>query len=229
MTDRPILFSAPMVRALLDGSKTQTRRVLKPQPPEDFISAEFDDRGRLTLCPAALAFSPLHTALTRLPRPGDRLWARETWSHSGDGVFAISEARMALSGRPIYRATDGERYPHAKYWPSIFMPREFSRLTLEVENVRVERLQDCSEEDAIAEGVFSWARQLMADANTTAEDIDRMAVATGERPGSVRAGYAALWDSINSAGAWKANPWVTAISFAAHPCNIDALTAEVSR
>lgn len=166
MADRPILFSAPMVRALLAGTKTQTRRLLPMKKGAQL-------RGQLRFA------------------MGDRLWVKETWTHTGIGVWTIADARSGISaGRPAYRAD--EPIEGAKYWPSLFMPREFSRLTLHVTEVRIQRVQEISREDEVAEGV---------------------------EPGEF---YDMLWDSLNAKRApWASNPWVVALTFTVEHANID--------
>ena len=140
MKERPILFSAPMVRALLDGSKTQTRRIvkLKHRAEDATVAGAFKRPEWLSTCPYG--------------QPGDRLWVRETHRP----IFGQSCGLIAID----YRADSeekGERMPdHAgrpKWTPSIHMRREYSRVQLEIVAVRVERLQDISEADAQAEGV----------------------------------------------------------------------------
>jgi hypothetical protein len=221
MADRPILFSGPMVRAILDGRKTQTRRVLripkgfrvgnlaefnpeffsgKPNDASSWGDNFADDGGPMTLSDVARWQFDI----------GDRLWVRETWSHTGDSVLEIRQARIAPTGRVIYAATPAPDAPHAKYWPSIFMPREFSRLTLTVIDVRVERLQDISSSDAKAEGADA-----LAD-NPFGSERDALP--------SYRWGFAALWASINGASSWSANPWVTALTFAVAMTNIDTIS-----
>lgn len=143
MKERPILFSGPMVRAILEGRKTQTRRVVKDS------TFEATKQGRLMHEGEAAAWCPYG-------QPGDRLWVRETWAHDGpDLETARARFEDALSGGetygPYYRAT--ESAPGTLRWrPSIHMPRWASRITLEVTGVRVERLQEISEKDAQAEG-----------------------------------------------------------------------------
>lgn len=213
MTERPILFSGPMVRAILDGRKTQTRRVLKPQPPAGitrllgpavYRPVAFDYRGNeIEGAPIFGVFDEDGEFGTALRfQPGDRLWVRETWTHTGDGVWTIANARMALSGSVRYRA-DGP-IAGAKYWPSIHMPREFSRITLEVTDVKVERLQDISEANARREGLEQQVR-LMPEY--------RGAEGLPWRPEFPRDAFADLWNSINGPGSWEANPWVVAIAF----------------
>lgn len=182
MPERPIIFSAPMVRALLDGRKTQTRRALKPQP-------EWVKDG--VMCWRGVATT---IAAHRLPyRIGASLWVREAW------------AQPALM--PVqYRADPPIRCGHWNGelgpWSSpIHMPRWASRITLRVTGVRVQRLHDISEEDALAEG------------------LERVGHAWGFTgiPGSVamqpRTAFRVLWDHLHGPDAWNANPWVAAITF----------------
>ena len=139
MKERPILFSAPMVRALLAGTKTQTRRVLKQAQIRSAAMPEPEWRSVLTLCPYG--------------QPGDQLWVRERWAPR-DGLTVINQQRTEV----FYWADDeGKHWSDGPWKPSIHMPRWASRITLEVTGVRVERLQDISERDAQAEGVVEWA------------------------------------------------------------------------
>ncbi|MBY5682690.1 hypothetical protein HFO32_11035 [Rhizobium leguminosarum] len=217
MTDRPILFSGPMIRALLDGRKTQTRRLLKPQPkvlkngswyrpfPQDPANWQY-----------ALGGIIHGYARVRIVE-GDRLWVRETWSHTGDHVFSISEARRCPFGYPIYQADDNPEFPHAKFWPSIHMPREFSRLTLTVTDVRVERLRRITEKDAIAEGA-----ELDPISSSMVTGGPMIRVGAGVYLSPV-AWYHRLWDEINGAGAWEKDPWVVAYTFTVQRGNIDQI------
>jgi hypothetical protein len=240
MTDRPILFSAPMVRALLDGRKTQTRRIMKVQPPkeEDFGGSVFG------LCPAVADGVKMHSLnqYKHLPKHptkwdldgsvgvarragfpmeydarfavGDRLWVKETWrAHR-----AYDQYRPGLIGTEarIWFEADGRDNcdQHGKGRPSIFMPRWASRLTLVVTDVRVERLKACSEADALAEGAYRGkASGRIAD--------NHAAMCLGDWFASARGWYADLWDRINGPGAWQANPWVVAVSFDVIKENID--------
>ncbi|MCS0459489.1 hypothetical protein [Rhizobium favelukesii] len=240
MTDRPILFSGPMVRALLDGRKTQTRRLVADVPPQPDINCHPEKR-QLSAAPYLDAYCSERKTSNNprgmsvnwcwwqvddrqcLPtfkvkaKPGDRLWVRETWSHTGDHVFSISDARRSPFGHAIYQADANPEYPHAKFWPSIHMPREFSRMTLTVTDVRVERLQGITEADAVAEGCkqYSSATKLSRPFNA-------------EWKGIYREGYAELWNEINGAGAWESNPWVVAYTFTVHHGNIDRLSKEAA-
>lgn len=202
MTDRPILFSAPMVRALLDGRKTQTRRILKPQPVNPYLENGdwWDETAPGTATPMILkAYA------------GDRLWVKETHARVGDNC----DDHMAcpdLTRLVYYRADDVQ--PELSRWrPSIFMRRQDSRVTLIVTDVRVERLNDCSDEDAFAEGI-----PLDNPRAGIEVDIDGQWWA-----GAARARYRKVWEEINGAGAWEANPWVAAYTFRVIKQNIDQI------
>lgn len=175
-----------MVRALLNGSKTQTRRAVKPQPETvtDKRIAPWDG-------PADALLRLLNQAGRPCPygQPGDRLWVRETWAH---GIHALAAMRDE-DGPFVYAATDSVQHRLGEKWkPSIHMPRVASLITLEVTGVRVERLQDISDTDCVREGV------------TPAECTDC--------DGWVNA-YSRLWESINGPDSWDANPWVWVIEF----------------
>lgn len=222
MTDRPIIFSAPMIRALLDGRKTHTRLVLKPQPDPP---PGFDGwAGFSALCPhrhyEMRGYDPERGPLMRhRPLPywnGDRLWVRESFSHTGAGLWDICAGRLAGYGKgnPVYRADGGD----GPWWPSIHMPREFSRLTLIVGSIKIERLQSISEEDARREGIFD--RHACGDDPTSAAWTWS---SDGWRYETPREAFKALWGSINGNDAWEQNPWVVAICFRTIKANIDAL------
>lgn len=196
MKTRPILFSGAMVRALLDGSKTQTRRIVKPQPFHDdgyhdgdiqfamFRPRGTDDPLYAEFSVGAVGGGGCKRDVAKFPygQPGDRLWVRETclgWWNTADGSFSHVAA---------YKADGYELEPGERWIPSIHMPRAASRITLEVTGVRVERLQDISEEDARAEG---WP----------ADDSDPCQW------------YAALWEQINGKESWRLNPWVWVVEF----------------
>ena len=231
MTDRPIIFSAPMIRALLDGRKTQTRRILKDGPDgEWFVDPNPRGDGLAWVAPEGVPSIPI-----RLPYdPGDRLWCRETWS--GDWFFhdtPPSERKSnCLDGSPhdkrdIWYWADGS--PEYGDWekprPSIHMPRWASRLTLVVTDVRVQRVQEISEDDAEAEGAghcdmcngVGWL-------NNNPDGGEECPCCGG---GSYGEDFADLWDSINAKRGfgWDANPWVAAISFTVHHHNIDQMEA----
>lgn len=185
MSEKPIIFSGPMVRAILDGRKTQTRRIIKPQPWHGTDSYHGDAPECWTEGHCALCDGYKWTA-------GDLLWVRETWSHTGQGVWTIGDARMSFGGKVVYRAD--EDTPGAGWFPSIHMPKEFARIFLKVTDVRVERLQDISEEDAWAEGCEG-------------SDDDVIGGTSGYSK------FARLWIAIHGPGSWEANPWVYALTF----------------
>jgi len=197
MADRPIIFSAPMVRAMLDGRKSQTRRIYKVP------SGSYVEQGGVWAMTDGCAYGD-----AALPyAPGDRLWVRENCATWGD-----HEA--------IYRADDAVEYGLAvsdgkfgakwKARPSIHMPRWASRLTLTVTDVRVQRLQDISEADAIAEGCDAVLALTIKRPN-------------GAHPGNPRECYCDLWNSLHGPGAWDANPWVVALTFTVQCGNIDKI------
>lgn len=232
MTDSPLLFRAPMVRALLDGTKTQTRRGLKISGFKDF--SEFgrsDSDGydwhfrRADKCWVDLRHDEL---LARLPwQVGGRIWVKETWQlHSRATDFCAVAYRASILHAgwndaheqfPDAFAGTMQPKPFQQGWrPSIFMPRWASRLTLTVTDVRVERLQDCSAADAIAEGIERdnecpnlWKRgKLEGDQNLV--NVTAFPVLA----------YRSLWESINGQASWKQNPWVVALTFEVERGNI---------
>ena len=216
MTDRPIIFSAPTIRALLDGRKTMTRRILKPQPDHP---PGFDGWiGFSALCPARHYEmrgydEDLGPIIRHRPLRfwnGDRIWVRENWGHSHDGIWSISDARLCGPGGALY-AADG--HEHVKWFPSIHMPREFSRLTLIVESVKVERLKDISESDASAEGF-----------PLTHDGKPYDPPPSDSWQGYARASFYLTWSALHGPGSIEANPWVAAISFRVVKSNIDAIT-----
>lgn len=223
--ERPILFSAPMVRAILSGQKTVTRRALKVQPHID-ASGNFCVGG--ANYGQDIYGKPVtkHFVSSNCPhgKPGDRLWVRETWgviSHDFDEhgnminwnpdrpASPIREMRFGCgyySGHVIYRADgeaawagddDGGGDDRSAWKPSIHMPRIASRVLLEITDVRVERLQDISEEQALAEGVMSCKQDIDPDGN----DYSPQELFPG------------LWTMINGDGSWQSNPWVWVVEF----------------
>jgi hypothetical protein len=206
MKERPILFSAPMVRALLDGSKTQTRRVLRDQDPIDL--GAFEHGAHLSRRPVfdkiaqAVIGHRLVPVACPYGVPGDLLWVREAHAFSVDDPEGLHWRDDPSNWDVIYRADEqqpsggwrngeGEVIP-APWRPSIHMPRWASRILLEVTGVRVERLQAISRGDAMAEGC----------------PFPNMA--KGDDPRQL---FSDLWAQINGAESWGANPWVWAIDF----------------
>lgn len=202
--DRPILMSAPMVRATLDGRKTQTRRVIKPQPSAGVRFSPF----------VASGIEDGHGREIRMPwRPGDRAWVRETW--------ACLDSKPRPGSRVAYRAsTDGDRVRVDAPWhPSIHMPRWASRLTLLIEDVRVQRLQDISANDAEAEGICIAG----PDVEIYRREAERYHEAARRWNAYRLRQFHNLWNSIYGPDAWFDNPWVAALTFRPVFANIDSL------
>ncbi|MDN2486380.1 hypothetical protein MML63_12170 [Kosakonia sacchari] len=208
MKERPMMFNAEMVRAILDGRKTQTRRIMKVQPSEGFspmnMALETDYKARWYtpgivdkhgyLQPAKHDVFGVASEDEGYTCPfgavGDRIWVRETFGDCGE--------------RLVYRADtdDGAQCKVKRWTPSIHMPRWASRLTLDITGVRVERLKSISQEDAQAEGMelTGW----------------RPTYSAPDSGGEVWTPYdnfAQLWESIYGEESWKANPWVWVIEF----------------
>lgn len=203
MKARPILMSAPMVRALLDGKKTQTRRTINPQPEFGFVvGARVSPR-----CPYG--------------RAGDLLWCRETFAEVGnvDPPWVLYRANGYNNECKRHRFDNPPPESQQKWRPAIFMPRQHSRITLRITEVRVERLQDISYEDACAEGCEIPALPIQDNAEKSEQCSRRL-----QWP---QRAYSQLWDSINGAGSWAANQWVWAISFAVVQKNVAEVLANV--
>lgn len=211
MKERPIPFKTQMVRALLAGTKTQTRRVVNPAPMmvEDHRCVPWDGNH------SALMLK-LTDAGRRCPygQPGDRLWVREAFDFIPSGgpdepqaCEIVYWATGSLEPRTAPSEYNPMIYGREKVRPSIHMPRWASRITLEVTGVRVERLQDISREDAWSEG----CNQMTASGlGLGGEDAGQEHFIYG---GYARKTFAALWESINGDGSWDANPWVWVIEF----------------
>lgn len=220
MSEKPILFSAPMVRAILDGSKNQTRRIMKPQA---------DDDGHVTVGEIGTSLGVAYLRgerggqCLRVPCPygfpGSRLWVRETCraeelpsgldSPETLGVrYLADDCFIPIGNTPEsgdvwldlrYYGKRASPVAPVKTVPAIHMPRWASRITLEITGIRVERLQDISESDALAEGAYQWWGEL---------DDDAASKINGHRNA-----YRALWESINGPGSWAANPCVWVVEF----------------
>ncbi|ROQ49141.1 hypothetical protein [Pseudomonas putida] len=194
--ERPILFSGPMARAILEGRKTVTRRPIKPsmrgfevsfelhqqedgswRPMHTFDESSMDDQG--TEHPIACPYG----------QPGDRLWVREAWAQ-------INVAQAPGENWVVYRECDNRTDYGGPWKPSIHMRRRDSRILLEVTDVRVELLQDISEEQAEAEGVGFLRHAPDADETLTAAQL-----------------FECLWSSINGDESWIGNPWVWVVEF----------------
>jgi len=261
MKDKPILFSAPMVQALLDGRKTQTRRILKGttehkgQYSSAYIEAYKNRDGWKKICPYG--------------KPGDLLWVRESWRigawrsewidtntrYMSEGAQMAERHKIAVDYRAspeIVRTPwntiwgeskiidqswedckksglqpddDGYTWEHGKspcrWRSSIHMFKWASRLTLEITNIRVERLQNIKHGDAIAEGIYcyehNWHESEYYLADWAYEPYDGF----GHRWSEADYAYRALWESINGKDSWESNPWLWVIEFKVHKQNID--------
>jgi hypothetical protein len=209
--EKPVIFSGPMTKAILSGTKTQTRRVIKPQPTDSWMREQVTDwslyytRNRwgrlekhLWIC------HPTENKEIVCPygKPGDQLWVRERWYCAGE---------HECDGYPVRYEVDADlaRAVSTKWRTPIFMPRWASRITLEITNIRVQRVQEISEADAIAEGV----RQLRDGSGT---------YAGREGPGNLvtpwptaKEAFADGWDAINAKRgfSWSSNVWVWVLEF----------------
>lgn len=190
MKERPILMSASMVRAILAGTKTQTRRICKftsgghLKGPGEHKRWHPEDSNAVLACPYGA--------------PKSHLWVRETfqWCQSCGSYDYRADANSSLHCRTCDAAL-------GKWRPSIFMPRDASRLTLEIEAVRVDRLQDITEADAVAEGVTAIVTRGEMQSDKTIKPFTI----------SAQTAYRILWNHINGPGSWDLNPWVWVITF----------------
>lgn len=217
MKEHPILFSGPMVRALLAGTKTQTRRMVKPVKHPD-LGNVYD--------PGVLAREPQHVIERACPygQPGDRLWVKETWrtAKSLDAKSPATIGEMCIDAgyrtpwAPLAYEADGHRNSEwrgfemgcdaepGKTRVSIHMPRWASRITLEITAVRVERLQDISEADCRAEGLYQDTAGRWTTYSASEQDREHLSPVEA---------YRELWEQINGPGSWDANPWVWMVEF----------------
>lgn len=240
MKERPILFSAPMVRAILDGRKTQTRRVVKGYEPGFTLGVEAVPADL-----SAMRNDPRFHFINKCPygQVGDQLWVRETWrvgedvgedwfQGAADGdlhvIYDADRQRDYLNFPVGYQWPRNAKETHnssgtLEHWisygpiPSIFMPRWASRIQLEITGIRVERLKEINMLDAIAEGV-DW--KTCPSGGQTAQSMlaQRAAQKLGMSAHYAEVidyigGYKKLWESINGAGSWDANPWVWVVEF----------------
>ena len=188
MKERGMIFNGEMVRALLDGRKTQTRRPMKFPVHDKNLGCELAGNE------LAGELSAGNYLNSEFGKPGDRIWVRETWAR-----YNIDQNSHDIA----YRATTPADWPEEGRWrPSIHMPRWASRILLEITDVRVERLNAISEEDAQAEGMelTGW-RPTYSDPDSGGEVM------------TPYDNFAELWSSIYGDGSWQANPWVWVISF----------------
>jgi len=200
-----ILFSTEMVQAIQAGRKTQTRRVVKPQPPKGCEDNEpcidwcdYDHKKGFQRCYASweTVFHPdgFHTVVCPYGKVGDVLWVRETFMES-DGEY-------------FYKADyDADDRKYISWKPSLFMPKSAARIFLKITNIRVERLNDISEEDAIKEGIEEL--HVAPFVICYKDYFDTKAPLHSDPIFS----FCTLWQSINGIGSWELNPWVWVIEF----------------
>jgi hypothetical protein len=200
MKERPVLFSAPMVRALLreENPKSQTRRIVKPQPDAAITEMDNTDPVKFWQMPGHSGVWWDDDATGRRWRcpygaPGDRLWVRESFHLDQQPTGPLMSDERAVV---TYKADHPGDANGLGWKPSIHLPRRYSRITLEVLSVRVERLQAISEEDAKAEGV---------------EASDKVEMKDGSPCYALP--YRILWEQINGVGSWESNPFVWCITF----------------
>jgi len=213
--DKPIIFSGPMVRALLEGRKTQTRRLIKPQPyTVEGVVFTWEGPKSAFLCgPQAVVPNLRDHGAIRFA-PGDRLYVREAHALVPSSAYRMSPGvPYAVNDEDgsqacVYREGWERSQPGTGWRPSIHMPRWASRLTLTVTEVRVQRLQEITWDDAVAEGC---AGVLGPDPDFP----DEWDAAPDEQ-------FRDLWNSLHGPVAWDANPWVVAVSFTVEQRNIDA-------
>lgn len=205
MTERGMIFNSEMVRAILDGRKTQTRRIMKVQPESNQLglllitdSTKHSDIGKYHWAESNATGNHVRSKLFSCPfgAVGDRIWVRETWAR-----YNIDQNSHDIA----YRATTPEDWPEEGRWrPSIHMPRWASRILLEITDVRVERLNAISEEDARAEGIIDGGCLNCGEPEPCG--------CANPEPDATDA-FAYLWQSIYGQDNWNANPWVWVIEF----------------
>ncbi|MDO8415534.1 MAG: hypothetical protein Q7S87_04920 [Agitococcus sp.] len=200
MKERPILFSSPMVQAILGGRKTQTRRILKHEVESDncIVIKKLSPPRINVRDPRFLQFCPYGVV-------GDQLWVRETTTEEFMG--STSFTKYVADGHISY-----DEWSYSKTTrPSIFMPRNFSRILLEITNVRVERLNDITDTDAIAEGIERLGNEFNCSPwrNYRIGKVGEMDMHCS----CPRRSYMTLWESINGAGSWAENQFVWVITF----------------
>lgn len=194
ITERPILFSTEMIQANLEGRKTQTRREVK--------GLALDWLGSNGFTPEYVALA--ENALCPYGKPGDLLWVKETWANL-NGDFPKADPFRIFKADLI----NPNQHGPVTWKPSIHMPKEAARIWVMVEEIRVERLQDISEEDALAEGVMEFEdgtfKNYYTKKGLRAEDGVECLLAKGS--------FQSLWTSINGMDSWDANPWVWVVRY----------------
>ncbi len=214
ITERGMIFNGEMVRAILDGRKTQTRRLLnKATGPSLSVDIAEDPPGVAELSwlygdgPGYEVHERIKLVSCPYGKPGDRIWVRETWAEAG---ARAPELQLYRANYPEHVPSHYENLPPAeeiRWTPSIHMPRWASRILLEITDVRVERLNGISEAEAEAEGIDMEALADSQDCYDCIADHNM----TG-RP-TAKGAFKYLWESIYGVDSWQANPWVWVIEF----------------
>lgn len=238
MADKPILFSAPMVKALLDGSKTQTRRLM---PGQEYLQQAYSPIVSGTTIYNYAGEEVISRARYKV---GDRLWVKEEcwlygiWEEDGltktgktkhhFHLLNISAVRFSKPAEIAYWSYPGKPAAAGFSWRTgMFMPRQFSRLTLTVTDVRVQRLQDIDRDDAMAEGIVqTWGDFMGNPPEWAVNSINQHSDASGSHIYDNRTSaenYRELWAHLHGRESWDANPLVVAVSFTVDRCNIDAV------
>ena len=216
MNEKPILYSTPMIQAILAGRKTMTRRtnVLNElnENPHDWIfyQFEYDMNGRIC---AVFCNKENNAVKYKIPspygKPGDLLWVRETFLPHGEIPYCMHD---------VFFYDQKENPEEWKWKPSIYMPKSAARIWLWISNVRIERLQDITEQDAIAEGVASYETPIakiyncyLCEKGHTASENNLCNEYGGQE--TAKASFQSLWSAINSEQSWNENPWVWVVSF----------------
>lgn len=211
MKAHPILFSTPMVQALLEGRKSQTRRIMKIQPKHPELNFGWANMGERWHYPPV---APMIDIKCPYGQPGDALWVKETWLKCSDGYVY----RTNHYGDTVLVAKNGNTFDKSVKWkPSTYMPREAARIFLRVTDIRVERLQDITEEDVIAEGIDVFNNPCAAFGSHGKyydySQKHRTHTVADKLLNTAKESYKTLWESINGEGSWDANPWVWVIKF----------------
>ena len=235
---KPILFSTPMVQAILDGRKTMTRLVIKKIPRilyeyNNLVFYPFRKDKKFTLWTTKNDIDALDGVALKSPyKVGDILWARETWTYGrvvgesdeyGNSEFWLEQTQKEKDEKCIFYKADMDdavrediSFKDVFWKPSIFMPKKYARIFLRVTNVRVERLQDISEEDCLAEGIYEFDdNDCTGDykAYTISKPNIHYGICIDDKFNSAYEAFEWLWNSINGKGAWESNPYVFVYTF----------------
>lgn len=215
MADKPILFSGPMIEALVAGRKTQTRRVIKPQPTKTHLGGWIWETSKRSFFCGARGIHE-HLAMAVPINIGDRLWVRETFARTSVSPILETIDNPMVVYPVCHNTTD-----YGGPWkPSIHMPRSASRITLRVTDVRVQRLTDIDEADAIAEGA-----PIIPEYRWTTPGMPMCSTELPYKTVTPLRWFHLLWDGLNAQRGfgWEVNPWVVAYTFTVHFGNIDTI------